>query len=79
MLTKAVPGSGLSRRTARLDGTGSAACSSPALAESSAVNCTAASRPSKVESDEPIRSAKLLATISSMGSCVRLMRCAVKS
>jgi hypothetical protein len=40
------------------------------------VNCTVASRPSNADSDAPIRSAKLLHTISSMGSCMRLMRCA---
>ncbi len=78
-LTKAKPGSGLSRTTARLAGTGSAACKSALFADSNEVNCMAASRPSNVDSDAPARSAKLLLTTSSSGNCMRLMRCAAKS
>ena len=73
------PGKGFRRTTARLAGTGNVACNSPAFDDSSDVNCTVASRPSSADSDNPTRSAKLLLTISSMGSWVRLMRCAVKS
>ena len=78
-LTKAKPGSGLSRTTARLAGTGSAACKSALFADSSEVNCMLASRPSRADREAPARSAKLLLTTSSSGNCMRLMRCAVKS
>ena len=69
----------MSLTTARLAGSGSAACKSALFADSSAVNCTLASRLSSEESDAPARSAKLRLTVSNKGSCMRLMRWAEKS
>ena len=49
-LTNISPGSGFKRMVTKQPGTGNAACNSPAFAESNAVNCTVASRPTKLDS-----------------------------
>ena len=76
---KAWPASGFRRTAATIPGVGSEACRSATRIDSIEVNSTAASRPMSPDSVAAARGAKLLAMVCSIGSWVRLMRCAEKS
>ncbi len=76
---KARPASGFKRTAATIPGVGSEACRSATRTDSIEVNSTVASRPMRPESVPAARGAKLLAMVCSIGSWVRLIRCAEKS